>query len=63
MAPVTVGWITPGQVEVGLWCDRCLLPSAVRVQVAMVSDSGVQALGAAEACHECGHQRTTKRKD
>lgn len=45
-----------GALETGLWCGRCLLPSAIRwpvVQVDMTTGSAIP-IGSAIACFDCG---------
>lgn len=50
-----------GRPEPGVWCDRCLLPSAFEATVhgLMESPTGrgtptVWPLGRIRACHDCG---------
>ena len=40
-------------VETGLWCQRCLLPSGWRVPVLSLSLLGVGQLGVIARCDEC----------
>lgn len=45
--------------ERGVWCDRCLLPSAVRYRYATTVDGQfIGTIGTAETCADCGHTRT-----
>jgi hypothetical protein len=40
--------------EVGIWCERCLLPSAVMVPLHFISEIGVSGpLGPILYCYEC----------
>jgi hypothetical protein len=52
---VTV-WIVPGDVQTGIWCDICLLPSIIRFPLYQLSDfrgPAASLLGTVEHCH--GH--------
>jgi hypothetical protein len=62
LAPYVV-LIAPGEPETGLWCNACLLPSAVRVPLIMITESGASdtALSPVELCTECGKQELTRR--
>lgn len=42
--------------DTGQWCDRCQLPSAVEVTVALESSSGPVSVLAATVCVDCGHR-------
>lgn len=48
--------ISIGKTETGLWCDRCLLPSRVRVHLIMTTETGSSdtAISPVERCEECG---------
>lgn len=46
--------LTPGTPEVGVWCGPCSLPSAVRVALYQLGETGVSLIATAEMCTECG---------
>lgn len=52
MSYVTV-WVTTGEPETGLWCDRCLFPARIRIPVYLMTASGFTPLGVYDACTEC----------
>jgi hypothetical protein len=39
--------------QVGLWCERCQLPSVVRFPIVQMSQDGVGVCGFHESCVEC----------
>lgn len=42
--------------EVGLWCDKCLLPSAMKVPLVGMMDSEVARFGVIELCVDCDEE-------
>lgn len=44
--------------DMSVWCERCLLPSAVRMTFAIEIDGSPLALNRVEACHDCGSVRS-----
>jgi hypothetical protein len=38
---------------VGLWCERCLKPSAVKVPILAITEEGVNECGSFEGCMDC----------
>lgn len=43
----------------GVWCDPCMLPSAVRYRYATTVDGRFTGtISTAETCVDCGHTRT-----
>lgn len=44
--------LAPGTPERGLWCDRCQLPSVIRVPVNGMTTDGVTLIGEALYCVE-----------
>lgn len=59
MAAVVVVDIVPGTPTVGLWCDRCQLPSGVEVPVHALSASGVGQIAVMRHCTDCCEPLTT----
>jgi len=53
-----VVFLAPGEPETGLWCSTCLLPSAVRVPIVMITENGAgdTTVSPVEACTECGRR-------
>lgn len=46
-----------GETRTGLWCEACLLPSVVEVDVAALTPSGVNPrFGVWRHCDGCGRQ-------
>lgn len=41
-------------VEVGLWCDNCQLPSGLVFPVIQMSEAGVGQVGFYATCADCG---------
>ena len=39
---------------VGLWCEDCNLPSAIRIPILSLSETGVNEVGFYDACMDCG---------
>jgi hypothetical protein len=54
MARAVTVTVEAGTPRVGLWCDRCLLPSAVEIDYWAFSGSRILALGVKRLCKECG---------
>jgi len=46
-------WITTGEPETGLWCDRCMLPARIRIPIYQMSASGFTPLTVYDVCAEC----------
>lgn len=42
-----------GELETGLWCDRCLKPSVARLTMAMTHESRILHIGTMERCTDC----------
>lgn len=56
MAQRTIAVIlAPGMPRHGLWCPHCALPSAVEVDVWMLTRSGLRSIGTAWRCTEVEH--------
>ena len=45
--------VYPVVTATGLWCDDCLLPSRVAVDVVTLSDDGVTVIGRMTCCEGC----------
>lgn len=45
--------IEPGEPGHGVWCDDCLLSTAVRFPLSMVTDAGVASVGSVTVCERC----------
>ncbi len=46
-------YLIAGDIESGVWCAACVLPSAVRVPLLLLTVAGVQPLGTATRCFDC----------
>lgn len=57
--PLVLEVHTMGDPDTGVWCDRCLLPSALRISFVMVHRSTLSAgpRMSVEVCPECGELR------
>jgi hypothetical protein len=51
--------VTCGTPEFGVWCDRCMVASAVRVPLTVITPSGVSTVGAFIHCMDCGWRPQT----
>lgn len=48
-------WLALGEVvEVGLWCEGCLLPAGVRWVLRGYDEDGFVPMGTVVRCAECG---------
>lgn len=47
--------LTPGTPRHGLWCPRCALPSAVEVDVWMLTRQGLRLMCTVRRCVEADH--------
>lgn len=56
-------WLVLGTVETGVWCDRCLVPSRIRVPVYRVNEHGVALHCNLLNCLECGPYASTEDDD
>lgn len=52
-----------GPPEHGVWCDRCLLPSAARQRLAVVSGMSILAVVDVTVCEDCGSHSKTRRPE
>ena len=52
----------PVETRTGLWCDTCMLPSAVCVTVAIAASDSLRVLGRVigEHCEGCGQTEVTR---
>lgn len=41
-------------VRAGLWCEECLLPAAVEIDVVTMDEQGAQVIITLEGCRRCG---------
>ncbi len=58
MSPLVVGVsIDVLDLMSSIWCDRCGLPSAVRVSSIILFDDKPDCVITVEACIECGQER------
>lgn len=49
--------LATGEPRLGLWCDSCLLPSALEVDVhIMCTEHGSHPIGVFRECRSCGRQ-------
>lgn len=55
-AVVTIELVTFGEARTGVWCHDCLLPSAVEVDVRLVSGMHVLGTGTVWGCRDCGRE-------
>ena len=46
-------------VETGVWCTDCDLPSAVRSDALLLIPQGVITIASVTKCHDCGHMIET----
>jgi hypothetical protein len=53
MAETVVLWVTAGEPETGIWCDRCLTSATVRVPLYVMGASGFSPVGQVVRCTRC----------
>lgn len=54
----SLGYVMPGKITHGFWCDTCLLPSMVEVEVVLLSPAGVSSgIGSCRFCTDCDEWR------
>ena len=52
--PAYVVILSTGELETGLWCDSCQLPSRVRIPTFMTTELGSSDGPLIDECAECG---------
>jgi hypothetical protein len=57
---VTLDFVPYGGIQLGVWCDRCFLPSAASQAVAVVLGMMVLAVVDPVYCPDCDQVRTSK---
>jgi hypothetical protein len=63
MAAIIKIEITYGEPELSVWCETCLLPSAVRFPLMIMNERGLTLIGAIEYCRDCGGKRSLRYSD
>lgn len=54
--PCSVVYIEPGAIlERGIWCNGCLLPAAIRVEILALTDDGFIPFMTSVWCDDCHH--------
>jgi hypothetical protein len=53
----TVGYVQPGEIRLGFWCDTCEMLSVVELEVLLLTDTGVIRWGHCRICTECNEYR------
>lgn len=49
-----IGYIEHGEPRLGIWCERCALPSAIEVEVYLLTAGpSISTLGTLVFCTEC----------